>query len=101
MILDVIIGFEQVLLLGLIWNITPSTGFIFELIPQFIDLSNGPTWAQILILGVIFLLNGFLFVRCLGVALGYFANTFRVHVGLLNKLTAILCGGLAARLIID
>ena len=47
------------------------------------------------------LVNGFLFVMCLGAASGYFAIALRARVGFLNKLTAILFGGLAARLIID
>ena len=37
----------------------------------------------------------------LGAASGYFVGALRVRVGFLNKLTAILFGGLAARLIID
>ena len=88
---------------GFITNVlNPKTAvFIFAFIPQFTDPSNGPIWAQILILGFIFLVNGFLFVMPLGAASGYFANALRARVGFLNKLTAILFGGLAARLIID
>ena len=47
------------------------------------------------------LVNGFLFVMCLKVASGCFANALRACAGFLNKLTAILLSGLAARLIID
>jgi threonine/homoserine/homoserine lactone efflux protein len=88
---------------GLITNVlNPKTAlFIFAFIPQFTDPANGPIWMQILILGAIFLVNGFLFVIFLAVASGYFANILRSHVGFLNKLTAILFGGLAARLIIN
>ena len=88
---------------GFIKNVAnPKTAvFIFAFIPQFTDPSNGPIWAQILILGFIFLVNGFLFVMPLRAASGYFANALRARVGFLNKLTAILFGGLAARLIID
>ena len=85
----------QVLRRGFVTNLlNPKTAlFIFAFIPQFIDPQNGPIWAQILVLGAIFLANGFVFVMCLG--------ALRVRVGFLNKLTAILFGGLAARLIID
>ena len=93
----------QALWRGLITNVlNPKTAlFIFAFIPQFTDPENGPIWIQILILGAIFLVNGFLFVMCLGAASGYFADILRAHVSFLNKLTAILFGGLAARLIIN
>ena len=47
------------------------------------------------------LVNGFLFVMCLKAASGCFANALRASADFLNKLTAILLSGLAARLIID
>ena len=75
--------------------------FIFAFIPQFTDPTIGPIWVQILILGAIFLLNGAVFTLCLGVGSGYFAAALGRRVGVLNKITAILLGGLAARLIID
>jgi hypothetical protein len=55
---------------------------------------------QILILGTIFLVNGALFTLCLGGGSGYFAAALGARAGL-NKISAILLGGLAARLIID
>ena len=75
--------------------------FIFAFIPQFTDPTIGPIWVQILILGAIFLLNGAVFTLCLGVGSGYFAAALGRRVGVLNKISAILFGGLAARLIID
>ena len=88
---------------GFITNVlNPKTAlFIFAFIPQFTDPEIGPIWLQILLLGAIFLLNGLFFVMCLGAASGYFADALRERVKILNKLTAILFGGLAARLIID
>ncbi len=56
---------------------------------------------QILILGVIFLVNGFIFAMTLAIITGTFADALRTRVRILNKITAILFGGLAARLIID
>ena len=80
----------------------PKTAlFIFAFIPQFTDPTIGPIWVQILILGAIFLLNGAVFTLCLGVGSGYFAAALGRRVGVLNKISAILLGGLAARLIID
>ena len=80
----------------------PNTAlFIFAFIPQFTDPTIGPIWVQILILGAIFLLNGAVFTLCLGVGSGYFAAALGRRVGVLNKISAILLGGLAARLIID
>ena len=80
----------------------PKTAlFIFAFIPQFTDPPIGPIWVQILILGAIFLLNGAVFTLCLGVGSGYFAAALGRRVGVLNKISAILLGGLAARLIID
>ena len=80
----------------------PKTAlFIFAFIPQFTDPTISPIWVQILILGAIFLLNGAVFTLCLGVGSGYFAAALGRRVGVLNKISAILLGGLAARLIID
>ena len=80
----------------------PKTAlFIFAFIPQFTDPTIGPIWVQILILGAIFLLNGAVFTLCLGVGSGYFAAALGRRIGVLNKISAILLGGLAARLIID
>lgn len=88
---------------GFLVNVlNPKTAlFIFAFIPQFTDPAIGPIWMQILILGAIFQINGFLFVLCLGAAAGLFANALRARVRILNKITAILLGGLAARLILD
>ena len=75
--------------------------FIFAFIPQFTDPAIGPIWMQILILGAIFQFFGFLFVMVLGMAAGLFANALRTRVKILNKISAIVFGGLAAKLVID
>jgi len=99
----VVSGTMRAMKRGFITNVlNPKTAlFIFAFIPQFTDPEIGPIWLQILLLGAIFLLNGLFFVMCLGAASGYFADALRERVKILNKLTAILFGGLAARLIID
>ncbi|MEM7472827.1 MAG: LysE family translocator [Pseudomonadota bacterium] len=88
---------------GFVTNVlNPKTAlFIFAFIPQFTNPSIGPIWMQILILGAIFLVNGFVFAMTLAVVTGTFADALRTRVRILNKITAILFGGLAARLIID
>ena len=88
---------------GFLTNVlNPKTAlFIFAFIPQFTDPAIGPIWMQILILGAIFLLFGFAFSLSLGVAAGVFSNALRTRVKILNKITAILFGGLAAKLVLD
>ncbi len=75
--------------------------FVLAFIPQFTDPAIGPIWQQILVLGAIFQIFGFAFMLALGAAAGAFANALKTRVGALNKITSILFGGLAARLIID
>ena len=96
-------GVRQAAWRGFFINVSnPKTAlFIFAFIPQFTDPTIGPIWVQILILGAIFLLNGAVFTLCLGVGSGYFAAALGRRAGVLNKISAILLGGLAARLIID
>ena len=96
-------GVRQAARRGFFINVSnPKTAlFIFAFIPQFTDPTIGPIWVQIVILGAIFLLNGAVFTLCLGVGSGYFAAALGRRVGVLNKISAILLGGLAARLIID
>ena len=80
----------------------PKTAlFIFAFIPQFTDPSIGPIWVQILIFGTIFLVNGALLTLCLGGESGYFVAVLGTRAGVLTKISAILFGGPAARLIID
>ncbi|MGR3501910.1 LysE family translocator [Pseudaestuariivita sp.] len=82
--------------------LNPKTAlFIFAFIPQFTDPAIGPVWMQILILGAIFQIFGMAFSLALGAAAGLFADRLRARVRVLNKITAILFGGLAARLVID
>jgi threonine/homoserine/homoserine lactone efflux protein len=88
---------------GFMTNVlNPKTAlFIFAFIPQFTDPSIGPIWIQILILGAIFMLFGFAFSLSLGAAAGVFSNALRARVKILNKITAFLFGGLAAKLVLD
>ena len=82
--------------------LNPKTAlFIFAFIPQFTDPNIGPIWHQIVIFGLVFQINGFLFVLALGTLAGHLGPLLRGHIRILNRLTAILFGGLAAKLVIE
>ena len=86
---------------GFITNVlNPKTAlFIFAFIPQFTDPAIGPIWMQILFLGFIFFFFGLLFDVALAFSAGYFSRGLRARVGILNKLIAVVFGGLALRLV--
>ncbi|MEO1138307.1 MAG: LysE family translocator [Pseudomonadota bacterium] len=88
---------------GFLTNVlNPKTAlFIFAFIPQFTDPAVGPIWMQILILGVIFMVFGAAFSLCLGAAAGVFARALQAKTKLLNRISAVMFGGLAARLVWD
>ncbi|MFT7596518.1 MAG: threonine/homoserine/homoserine lactone efflux protein [Paracoccaceae bacterium] len=75
--------------------------FVLAFIPQFTNPNYGPLWQQMLILGAIFQAFGLAFSMTLGATAGLFATALKRRAGALNKITSILFGGLAARLIID
>uniref|UniRef100_UPI00399C33FF LysE family translocator n=1 Tax=Roseovarius halophilus (ex Wu et al. 2025) TaxID=3376060 RepID=UPI00399C33FF len=88
---------------GFLTNVlNPKTAlFIFAFIPQFTDPSNGPLWAQITVLGAIFAGLGGAFSLALGAAAGGFAHVLRARARLLNRVAAVMFGGLAARLLLQ
>lgn len=88
---------------GFITNLlNPKTAlFIFAFIPQFTDPTIGPVWMQILFLGGIFAMVGFAFALSLGALAGIFTNALKARVRFLNRLSAIMFAGLAARLVWD
>ena len=73
--------------------------FILALLPQFADPAIGPVWQQMLILGLIFNTTGLLINSLYGAAAGLFRSALTRASRSLNKLTALIFGGLAARLI--
>lgn len=75
--------------------------FILAFLPQFTRLEAGPIWHQILILGLIFAITGFVITALYGAAAGVFGTALRKSAGFLNKLSSLVFGGLAARLILD
>ena len=88
---------------GFIPNVlTPKTAlFIFAFIPQFTDPAIGPIWMQVLFLGGVFMAFGFAFALSLGALAGAFSNALKARARLLNRLSAVMFAGLAARLVWD
>ena len=75
--------------------------FILAFLPQFTDPSVGPVWHQIVILGVILTLGGILTDGAYGVFAGLAADRVRKSARVMNKISAVIFGGLAARLAIN
>ena len=88
---------------GLITNIlNPKVGlFILAFLPQFTDPAIGPVWQQMLFLGVLFILTGFTITALYGVISGLSRNAFQSRLSILNKISALIFGGLAARLVLN
>ena len=75
--------------------------FVLAFLPQFTDPSIGPLWQQIVLLGAMLaIFDGALYVA-LGVLAGYLGERIRRSAGVMNKLAALVFGGLAARLAIN
>ena len=75
--------------------------FILAFLPQFIDPAIGPAWHQIIILGAILGVGGILTDGTFGVLAGYMADRVRKSTGIMNKISAIIFGGLAARIALN
>jgi threonine/homoserine/homoserine lactone efflux protein len=75
--------------------------FILALLPQFTDPGLGPVWQQILVLGVLFSVTGFVITAGYGALAGIFGAVLTAKTNLLNKLAAGVFGLLAARLVLD
>ena len=88
---------------GFMTNIlNPKTAlFIFAFIPQFADPDRGAVGFQIAALGAVFIATGFTVNACVGAAAGLAAERIRRASRAMNRLSAIVFGGLAARLVID
>lgn len=93
----------RVAMRGFMTNIlNPKTAlFIFAFLPQFADPDRGAVWAQIAILGAIFIATGFTVNAIVGALAGAATARLRAASRVMNRLSAIVFGGLAARLVID
>jgi len=75
--------------------------FVLAFLPQFVRAEAGPVWVQILVLGGLFA-AGSVPVNCAyGLMAGHFAARLRRAGRVMNRLSAIVFGGLAARLAIN
>lgn len=75
--------------------------FVLAFLPQFTDPAIGPIWRQIILLGVMLAVGGVITDGLIGIFAGLAAARLRRWSGVLNKLSAIVFGGLAARLVLD
>ncbi|UYV37473.1 LysE family translocator [Rhodobacteraceae bacterium D3-12] len=73
--------------------------FILAFLPQFADPLIGPLWHQIVILGTLFCITGLFITSAYGAAAGLFRTALGRISGPLNKLTSLIFGTLALRLI--
>ncbi|MDJ0821854.1 MAG: LysE family translocator [Paracoccaceae bacterium] len=87
---------------GLLTNLlNPKVAlFILAFLPQFADPALGPVWHQIIILGVLLGIGGLITDGAYGVFAGVMADRVRRNARLMNKISAVIFGGLAARLAI-
>ena len=88
---------------GFITNIlNPKVAlFVVAFLPQFADPALGSITYQILIFGILLALGGVITDGLVGIFAGLLANRLKRASGALNKLSAIVFGGLAIRLAID
>jgi threonine/homoserine/homoserine lactone efflux protein len=75
--------------------------FVLAFLPQFTNPDAGSIWVQIAILGTLFSVASIPFNAGYGAMAGYFSERLRRIGGLLNKISAIVFGGLAARLAVN
>jgi threonine/homoserine/homoserine lactone efflux protein len=75
--------------------------FVLAFLPQFTDPDAGPIWVQIAILGTIFSIASIPFNCAYGVLAGTFASCLQSAGRILNRICALVFGGLAARLAIN
>ena len=75
--------------------------FILAFLPQFTRPDYGPIWQQIVILGGIFAFTGTLITIGYGLLAGYLGRSLGRRMGVVNKISAVMFGGLAAKIAIS
>ena len=73
--------------------------FVLAFLPQFTDPARGPVWQQILVLGALFTVTGTLITIGYGLVAGLAGQALGRRMGAMNKIAAVLFGGLAARIV--
>ena len=86
---------------GLVTNLTNPKVILFmvALLPQFADPAIGPVGVQIMIFGLIQAVLTVLFDGTYGALAGYLAAKMRKGSKVMNRISAIVFGALAARLL--
>lgn len=75
--------------------------FVLAFLPQFTDPDVGPIWQQIVLLGLMMALFGGSLYVIIGAVAGHLGDGIRRNAGVMNKLAALVFGGLAARLAVN
>lgn len=75
--------------------------FILAFLPQFTDPARGPVWAQIAVLGLMFCATGMVITASYGALAGLAGQALATRMGVMNRISALLFGGLAAKLVLD
>ena len=91
---------RQAIAQGFLTNIlNPKVAlFILAFLPQFTNPQNGPVWLQMLILGGLFSSTGIIVTIAYGLLAGTLSDKLHSYQRAFNKITALIFGGLAARL---
>jgi len=72
--------------------------FVAAFLPQFTDPMVGPIWHQIIALGVLLAIGGVVTDGAYGVLAGLLAAKLKAASKFMNKISAIVFAGLAARI---
>lgn len=72
--------------------------FVLAFLPQFIDPANGPVWQQTIWLGVFLTAGGVISDGLIGTLAGLFSNWLKRSQRVMNRIAALIFGGLAARI---
>lgn len=75
--------------------------FILAFVPQFTDPEIGPVWMQMAILGGLFSAGSIPFMMAFGLFAGVFSESISRGGRVMNRISALVFGGLAARLVFD
>lgn len=88
---------------GIVTNVLNPKVMLFMLayLPQFTNPAWGPVWQQMLILGGIVFCMGTLVTMGYGATAGWLGARLARRMGVMNRVAAVLFGGLAAKLMLD
>ena len=88
---------------GLVTNLMNPKVILFmvALLPQFADPAVGPIWKQIMVFGVLQAVLTLIFDATYGGLAGVVAEKLRRVSRLMNRISAVVFGGLAARLLVE